>query len=96
MCFELKENRRYFQTQLEKFNRYLMTWQKSLEEYLSGFIGFRRIKTAVEKYNAGNSEPYFNFRGISLAYKIHVKIVLKSKVLTAFKSVDVASVKINL
>ena len=30
-----------------------------------------------------------------IGYNIHIKIVLKSKVLKDFKSVDVASVKIN-
>ena len=57
MCFESKENGRYFQMQLGIFNHHLITWQKSTEEYLSGFIGFRRIKTYVEKFSAKNTEP---------------------------------------
>ena len=58
MCFESNENDRYSQIQLEKFNRYLTNWQetKSLEEYFSGFNGFRGIRTFVEMYNAKNNE----------------------------------------
>ena len=57
MCFESKQNGRYFQMLLEKFNRHLITWQKSPVEYLNGFIGFRRTKAHTEKYNTGNGEP---------------------------------------